>query len=107
LSRLSFVGATTTGKVEEYDVITQSFTFRALARPESSIHYYPYIRFADSLLPWIPLSFQYISSVEIDRPIEFESCIIFRDFLAGFVNLEHLAFCFKFAKVTKESSLPL
>jgi hypothetical protein len=106
LSRLAFVDATTAGKVEEHNVNARSFMFRALVRPEESIHYHRYIRFADSVLPWIPLSFQYISSVELNGPMEFDTYAILRDFLAGFANLEHLAFCLKFAKVKKESSLP-
>jgi hypothetical protein len=106
LSRLAFVDATTAGKAEEYNVNARSFMFRALVRPESSIHYHRYLSVADTVLPSISHSFQLISTLKIDGPMEFESCIIFRDFLAGFANLEHLAFCFKFAKVTKESSLP-
>jgi hypothetical protein len=80
--------------------------FRALVRPESSIHHYRYLSVADRVLPWTPHSFQFISTVELDGPMEFDPYTILREFLAGFANLEHLAFCFKFARVKKESSLP-
>jgi hypothetical protein len=106
LSRLVFVGATTTGKVVEDHVNSRSIMFRALVRPRSSMHYHRCRRVASSVLPWIPFSFQFINTVELNGPMEFDTYIVLRDFLAGFANLEHLAFCFKSAKVTKESSLP-
>jgi hypothetical protein len=65
LSRLGFVGAATTGKVEEHNVIAQSSMFRALVRPESSIHHHRYLSVAGTVLPWIPHYFQFISTVEL------------------------------------------
>jgi hypothetical protein len=79
---LAFVGGVTmTGDVEDH-VHEQTIMFGPLF--PSNAHGFA--------LPWMPLSFQFISSVVFDSTVSFATYITLRDFLAGLTNLEHLVF---------------
>jgi hypothetical protein len=102
IGQLAFVGMTTTEKFEDHDGHERAIMFRNFCHSAAQYD----LHTAGSILPWIPLSFQFIITVELDGPIHFETYIVLRDFLAGFTNLEHLAFGHNTAKVLQESSLP-
>jgi hypothetical protein len=104
IGQLAFVSVATTSKAGDPNVHERAIMIRNFCQPHLAAQYD--LPTTGGTLPWMPLSFQSISTVELDGPIHFETYIVLRDFLAGFTNLEHLAFSHNTASVLKESSLP-
>jgi hypothetical protein len=106
---LAFVrNVRTAGNVEDHEVDGRAIMFSDfLARLLHAISDpLPNLGVTSGALPWLPLSFQLISVVELQGPVQFETYMMLRDFLAGFANLEHIVLGSDSVKVLKSSSLP-